>query len=280
MDTDSHYDIFLSYSRLDKRRARLICEVLGSQGWSVFMDKEIQNGARWDAYLREKLELVSCVLVLWSSNAIASEWVLLEARRAKELEKLVHVTLDTTKPPEEFLPLQYNTLSEWSTTGLNEEFLSVLKSIAQYIGNKSALGILREPKEYEKITDDYLALTSSSWKPKKEEENRQYPYKIHLRLVGTEVAMRRVENVIYFFDPAYANNKPENVDAVLKAYVIVSANWRNGFGIYELANGYSVVRASVKVKNQGLIVNLSRMVDIMDEGPWLNNIYPTWTKNK
>ena len=279
MEGDNHYDIFLSYSRYDKDRARLIFQFLGSQGWSVFMDEEIQNGVLWDKYLREKLESVSCVLVLWSINAGKSKWVRIEAQKAKELKKLVHVTLDKSKPPDEFPQLHYHNLSEWVETGQSTEFLRVLEAIAQYIGNKGSLGTLREPKDYEKITGDHIALTSTSWKPKNQGGNRQYPYKIHLRLVGTEIAMRRIENVKYFFDPAYAHNRPEYVDSILKAYVVASDNWRNGFGIYELANGYSVVRASVKVKNQGPIVNLSRMVDIMEEGPWLNNMYTTWTNN-
>lgn len=279
MEIDNPYDVFLSYSRHDKEKARLIFELLGSQGWSVFMDEEIQNGVLWDKYLRKQLESVSCVLVLWSIDAGKSKWVNIEAQKAKELKKLVHVTLDNSKPPNEFLSLHYHSLSGWVETGTNREFLRVLEGIAQYVGNKSSLGTLREPKDYEKITRDHIALTSTSWKPKNEDRGTQYPYKIHLRLVGSKVAMQRIENVKYFFDPAYAHNRPEYVDSALKAYVVASDDWRNGFGIYELANGYSVVRASVKVKKQGPIVNLSRIVDIMEEGPWLNNMYITWTNN-
>jgi len=43
-----------------------------------------------------------------------------------------------------------------------------------------------------------------------------------LRLVGSKAALQRVENVVYYFDPADAQNRPDLVDQILKAYMQMS----------------------------------------------------------
>jgi hypothetical protein len=126
---------------------------------------------------------------------------------------------------------------------------------------------------------DHLALTSTSWRRKGEDGRGPFPYQIHLRLVGRKGAIRRVDNVVYHFDPAYGQNRPDLIDPVLKAYVRVSNDWKTGFTVYELANGYSIVRAAVKIRNQSKIVRLSRLVDIMEDGPFLKKLYRTWTND-
>ena len=273
---DIPYDIFLSYARHDKEQAQLVFDALGRQGWSVFMDKEIPNAERWEQYLKQQLGQVPCVLVLWSPAARESSWVQLEASVGRERQVLVHVTLDGKMPPGDFSGLQANNLSTWDGRGDDPEFLRVLRAVAMKVGTKATLGTLRQPTLYEEVTEDHLALTSTSWRRDGEKGRGPFPYQIHLRLVGSQAALQRVENVVYYFDPAYGQNRPDLVDPVQKAYVQVSTDWRSGFTVYDLANGYSVVRAAVKVRDQARIVKLSRLVDIMEKGPWLKNLYPIW----
>jgi hypothetical protein len=269
-----HYDIFLSYARRDKERAEFVFHALGRQGWSIFMDKEIPNAERWEQYLKKQLEEVPCVLVLWSPAARDSSWVQLEASAARERRILVHGMPDGKAPPGDFSGLQANDLSSWDGRGDDPEFLRMLRAVAMKVGTKAALGTLQQPTRYEEVTEGHLALTSTSWRRKGEEGLGPFPYQIHLKLVGSQVALQRVENVVYYFDPAYGQNRPELVDSVRRAYVQVSTDWRTGFTVYDLANGYSVVRAAVKVRDQARIVKLSRLVDIMEKGPWLKDLYP------
>lgn len=274
------YDIFLSYARSNKAQTRSISDALGRQGWTIFMDEEIPNAARWEQYLEQQLERVPCVLVLWSAAAKESDWVQREADRGERRHILVHASLDGTEPPGHFSELQYSNLSTWNGQSDHSEFLRVLRAVAMKVGTRGALGTLPEPSLHEEVTEDHLALASTSWRRPGEEGRGPFPYQIHLRLVGSKAALERVENVVYYFDPAYAHNRPDFVNPVLKAYVRVSTERRSGFTVYDLANGYSVVRAAVKVKNQSPIVRLSRLVDIMEKGPWLKELYPTWPEEK
>jgi hypothetical protein len=45
------------------------------------------------------------------------------------------------------------------------------------------------------------------------------------------------------------------------------------FEIKELANGYSLIRAEVKIKDQEAIIYLSRFIDLMDKSPHLKPTY-------
>jgi hypothetical protein len=267
--------IFLSYARKERRKARMIFDSLGYQGWNVFMDEDIPNAERWEQYISQKLERVRCVLVLWSPDARKSDWVLKEAGAGLRRQMLVHASLDGEPPPGKFSIFQASNLAEWNGEKDNPEFLRILAAVAMKIGIKGAVGTLIEPTRYEEITEDHLALTSTSWLDK-EKRRPSFPHQIHIRLVGSKAALKRVQNVLYYFDPAYAENEPDLVDPVLKAYVRIGTDWRSGFTVYELANGYSVVRARIKVVDQPRILKMSRLVDIVDDGPWLKDLYDTW----
>ena len=273
MARESEFDVFLSYSRSDREAARAVEKALASYGWSVFRDREIPSGERWESSLRRQLDAVPCVLVLWSASARASEWVDIEASRGRERGALVHVTLDGAPPPPGFADLQASDLSEWSGKTDTGDFRRLVRAVAMKVGVPGQLGSLQPPEQCEDVTSDHLALASTSWLDE-DKVNPLYPFKIHLRLVGSKEALEQVETVTYYFDPAYAKNDPDHVDPNLEAYVHVRSDWRDGFTVIELANGWSVVRAAVKVENQAKIVGLARLVDIMEAGPRLDELYP------
>ena len=185
----------------------------------------------------------------------------------------MHATLDGEPPPLKFADLQASDISDWNGRTDTRDFRRLVRAVAMKVGIPGALGTLPEPKRYEDVTSDHLALASTSWR-RKEAASSPYPFQIHVRLVGSEAALKLVETVTYYFDPAYAQNAPEKVDPDLKAYVHVRSDRKTGFTVYELANGYSVVRAAVKVRDQAKIVGLARLVDIMEEGPRLKKLYP------
>lgn len=237
------------------------------------MDEDTQNATRWEEHILHQLETAACVLVLWSDASRQSKWVTLEAARAIERKKLVHALLDDQPPPGDLAAYQANNLAKWDGKSSDLEFLRLLSAVANHIGTPGAVGTLQKPLEHEQITEKHLALTSSSWRRDGTNGQGPFPYQIHLMIVGSKEALDRVENVLYFFDPAYAESRPEFVDPVLKAYVMASSDRAKAFGVYELANGFSVVRAAVKVRNQAEIVNLSRLVDIVEKGPHLKELY-------
>ena len=65
---DALADVFLSYAKEDRARARLIAGVLESCGWSVFLDRKIAAGQDWRQTVQSELDGAGAVVVLWSTR--------------------------------------------------------------------------------------------------------------------------------------------------------------------------------------------------------------------
>ena|SRR5215207_228910 len=124
-------------------------------------------------------------------------------------------------------------------------------------------GPLKVPTGEDLITDDHLALIHRSWRvPHRDAEFRgQKMYQIHVILFGEKAALDQVEYVSYILDPAYP--RPRQYGGPRKT----------NFELKELANGYSLIRAEVKIKDQEKAVLLSRFIDLTDTSPPLKGVY-------
>lgn len=106
-------DVFVSYkSGEDDVVLPLIAAIKGA-GYSVWWDREISPSAPWEDTIERELELARVAVVAWSPNAVASENVRAEARRAKEDNKLVQVFLRPCKAPLFFGERQAVSLVDW-----------------------------------------------------------------------------------------------------------------------------------------------------------------------
>ena len=104
-------DVFLSYAKEDRARARRVANVLASCGWSVFWDHTIAPGEDWRAVIQSELDRAGAVVVLWSRSSIASTWVHEEAERGRT--RLVSVLIDDVVLPIGFSRLQGVDLIGW-----------------------------------------------------------------------------------------------------------------------------------------------------------------------
>ena len=106
--------VFLSYAREDVSVARQVAERLREEGWSVFLDREIPVGKTWENVIEEQLSRASCVVVLWSSASVTSDWVRTEASVAAERGVLVPALIDHTSSPARFRMIQTADLVGWN----------------------------------------------------------------------------------------------------------------------------------------------------------------------
>ncbi|MBP6627233.1 MAG: TIR domain-containing protein [Arenimonas sp.] len=91
--------VFLSYSRTDQARAQQLADALGQAGLTVWWDAMIEGGASFAKSIEAALVASDAVVVLWSRTSVASDWVLDEAAHARDLNKLVPLSIDGTLPP-------------------------------------------------------------------------------------------------------------------------------------------------------------------------------------
>ena len=82
-------DIFISYSREDKKLAFGISTLCRQEGWSTWIDQTIELGTDFRPEIEREIDAASCVVVLWTPAAVASSWVRREALRALAQRKLV-----------------------------------------------------------------------------------------------------------------------------------------------------------------------------------------------
>lgn len=96
--------IFISYSKKDKDFAWKLADDLVNAGHKVWIDRSLQVGEDWEQAIEKKLEGADEVIVILSSNSIASKWVQHEGSIAYGLKKQMYPVLIEELPVEE-LPL-------------------------------------------------------------------------------------------------------------------------------------------------------------------------------
>src|SRR5688572_17781546 len=128
-DADTRPTAFLSYARSDRERIARLAAALEAAGIDVWWDTLIEGGAEFAKSIESSLEKCSAVVVCWSRSSVASDWVLDEGGRGRDLRKLVPVTLDGTAPPIGFRQYHAIDLSGWNGEQAASEVAAVKRAI-------------------------------------------------------------------------------------------------------------------------------------------------------
>ena len=126
-------DIFISYAREDREKAKALAVIFEAQGWSVWWDRNIPAGKSFDSIIEAEIEAAKCIVVLWSANSATSDWVKGEAGEAVTRQVMVPVRIDTTKIPLEFRRLQTVDLCGWDPGESHPEMAALLEAISAQI---------------------------------------------------------------------------------------------------------------------------------------------------
>src|SRR5438067_3365800 len=103
-------DIFISYARSDRDSVRRLAEGLQSRGWTVWWDHRIPAGKSYEDVIQEAIDAAGCVVVLWTRESVASEWVRNEAAEGARRKALIPVRLEDVRVPLAFRHLQSDDL--------------------------------------------------------------------------------------------------------------------------------------------------------------------------
>jgi TPR repeat protein len=128
-------DIFISYAREDEAVAAQLRDVLASQGWDVWRDKEgIVTGTAWSASIEQALHSARCVVVLWSDSALHSHFVRDEAEIGRNENKLVPVQIGAVELPIGFRGIQTANLVGWDGDTDDPEYRKLVRAIGDRLG--------------------------------------------------------------------------------------------------------------------------------------------------
>ncbi|HXQ17025.1 MAG TPA: TIR domain-containing protein [Caulobacteraceae bacterium] len=131
-------DVFISYARSTAKQASAAAEALRALGYSVWLDDELLAHHAYTHAIEEQLTAAKVALVIWSAEAVKSEWVLSEANRAREEHKLVQLTVDGARLPMPFDQTQCADLAGWTGDSSVPGWRKVVASLADLIGGKRA----------------------------------------------------------------------------------------------------------------------------------------------
>ncbi|TLD47076.1 MAG: hypothetical protein FAZ92_00651 [Accumulibacter sp.] len=106
-------DIFLSYASEDRATAGQVACQLEAVGFSVWWDRQIPAGMTWRQVIESALNDMGCMVVLWSTDSLASTWVSEEAEEGRMRGKLVPALLEPVLPPLGFRGIQAADLVDW-----------------------------------------------------------------------------------------------------------------------------------------------------------------------
>ena len=130
-EPDALGKIFVSYTHEDRAKAKVLADGLSARGWSVWWDRTIPPGRTFDEVIEEALDDAQCVVVLWSTTSIASNWVRAEAAEGARRQILVPALLDKVKIPLEFRRVQAADLTNWNGDQGDAEFEQFVRSISR-----------------------------------------------------------------------------------------------------------------------------------------------------
>ena len=133
-------DVFVSYARSTEEQARQIAEALRTRGYDVWRDDELPAHRAYGEVIEERLKSAKAVVVVWSLDALRSQWVRAEADAAREAGTLVQLSVDGTMPPMPFNQIQCADLRSWSGDVESAAWRKVEGSIAALAGIPAAGG--------------------------------------------------------------------------------------------------------------------------------------------
>lgn len=106
-------DIFISYATEDRPPAEMLANALYELGWSVWWDRELRAGSRFEDVIEQELGKACCVVVLWSGTLMVSGWVRDEAREGNRRKILVPALIERVQPPMGFRGVHTADLTHW-----------------------------------------------------------------------------------------------------------------------------------------------------------------------
>lgn len=93
------YDVFLSYARVDVRRARSLQRGLESLGLTVFFDLDVLGSEDdFAAILEQEVRNSGVVISAWTTHALSREWVRRECETALAFNTLIAVDIGPVSP--------------------------------------------------------------------------------------------------------------------------------------------------------------------------------------
>jgi hypothetical protein len=127
-------DIFLSYSREDRKAAAHFADCFTREGFSVWWDAALRSGQTFDEVIEKELRAAKAVVVLWSPRSVASRWVRAEATLADRRNKLVPAIIEACDRPIIFELTHAAELADWTGDTSDIRWRTLVNDLRRLVG--------------------------------------------------------------------------------------------------------------------------------------------------
>ncbi len=124
-------DIFISYARSSANQAKAVCDALRAEGYAVWWDDDLPPHRPYAEVIAERLAEAKVVVVIWTEEAVRSQWVRSEANRGRGSERLVQIRFGHTELPMPFDQIQCVDLTGWSGQADHSGWRKVVASVSE-----------------------------------------------------------------------------------------------------------------------------------------------------
>ena len=250
-------EIFVSYASEDRARVVKLVEVLEAEGFSVWWDRRIELGVSYDKVIEDAIDEARCILVIWSSTSIDSDWVRAEAADGLERSLLLPVLFEEVRPPLLFRQQQSCRLTDWPESQ-HDEIQKLLVRIRQLLSvgqrekseesKTTNITILQADILNETFTDIYSGSIDEALRIGLEDIGAY----IYPRDQAVEILNQRTLDV----ESAMRLGAREGLDFVIGGLVQgTDPRIRIQIEIYPIADPENVIRHMRNVENQNAVVS-------------------------
>jgi len=138
-------DIFISYARSTAAQAEAVAQGLRAMGYTVWRDDALPAHRAYAEVIEDQLKAAKAVVVIWSAEAVKSDWVRAEADAARNARTLVQLSIDGAMPPMPFNQIQCADLAGWTGAPDAPGWRTVAASVAELVGGPAGEPALLPP---------------------------------------------------------------------------------------------------------------------------------------
>ena len=127
-------DIFISYAHSTQDEAETVAETLRALGYAVWRDDDLPPHRAYADVIADRLREAKAVVVVWSADAVRSQWVRSEADKARADHKLVQLNIDGSPLPMPFDQIRCIDLAGWTGDPNAQGWRKIVDSVAELVG--------------------------------------------------------------------------------------------------------------------------------------------------
>ncbi len=124
-------DVFISYRRSDRPTAEALYRALKEEGLDIWWDGGLQAGETFDEKIQSVLQAAKAVVLLWSPEAVDSDWVRGEGAIGRERGILVPIMVKPVNIPVPFNLIHTADLCNWNGDRSDPTYQGVVKRIKE-----------------------------------------------------------------------------------------------------------------------------------------------------